>query len=116
MLVTGCLAALAAGFTLPDGHPVFALAAMGWVYGPLGAFLPELFPAKYRYSASSFAYNLGGVLGGALAPTVATYLVAAHGARAVGWYVAAAAAVSVACVLLPPETYKARSRPTSVRL
>lgn len=116
VLVTGCLAALAAGFTLPDGHPVFALAAMGWVYGPLGAFLPELFPARFRYSASSFAYNLGGVLGGALAPTIATYLVAAHGPRAIGWYVAAAAAVSVACVLLLPETYKARSRPTSVRL
>ncbi|MEJ2857362.1 MULTISPECIES: MFS transporter [unclassified Saccharothrix] len=116
VLISGCLAAAAAGFTLPEGHPVFALAAMGWVYGPLGALLPELFPTKYRYSAPSFAYNLGGVLGGALAPTLATYLVSAHGTRAIGWYVAAAAVVSVACVLLLPESYKARSRPTSVRL
>ncbi|MFI9815314.1 MFS transporter [Saccharothrix variisporea] len=116
VLVTGCLAAIAAGVTLPGGHPVFALAAMGWVYGPLGAFLPELFPARFRYSASSFAYTLGGVLGGALAPTLATHLVSAHGTGAIGWYVAAAAAVSVACVLLLPETYKARSGPRSVRL
>ncbi|CAL9651774.1 hypothetical protein SUDANB95_06611 [Actinosynnema sp. ALI-1.44] len=61
-----------------------------------------------RVAVASF----GGVLATHL---VVAHLVAAHGPPAVGWYVAAAV-LSVACVLLLPETYKARSRPTSVRL
>lgn len=81
-----------------------ALGAMGLVYGPLGAFLPELFDTRFRYSASSFAYNLGGVAGGALAPTVAAALAADYGPGAVGIYVAAAAVLSLLCVLGLPET------------
>ncbi|GGP35543.1 MFS transporter [Saccharothrix coeruleofusca] len=112
VLVSGCLAAVGAGAVfaplLHGGQHlaafVLALLAMGWVYGPLGALLPELFPTRFRYSASSLAYNLGGVLGGALAPTVATWLVHRHGPQSVAWYVAAAAAASVVCVLLLPET------------
>jgi len=96
---------LGAGTALSIGVAfALGLAAMGWVYGPLGAFLPELFDARYRYSASSFAYNLGGVLGGALAPTIAAALAAADGTSAVGWYVAGSAVVSLLCLLGLPET------------
>ena len=45
-----------------------ALFLMGFVYGPLGAFLPALFPARVRYTGASLAFNIGGILGGALAP------------------------------------------------
>ncbi|MFE6688734.1 MFS transporter [Streptomyces sp. NPDC057743] len=81
-----------------------ALLCMGVVYGPMGAYLPELFGATVRYSGASLAYNLGGVLGGAIAPLVATRLQAAFGSASVGWYVSAMALVSLGCVLALPET------------
>lgn len=81
-----------------------ALFLMGVVYGPMGAYLPELFGTKVRYSGASLAYNLGGVLGGAVAPLVATRLQSAFGSSSVGWYVSAMAVVSLACVLALPET------------
>ncbi len=35
------------------------------VYGPLGAFILELFPTRIRFTSMGFAYNIGnGVLGG----------------------------------------------------
>ena len=81
-----------------------ALFCMGVVYGPMGAYLPELFGTTVRYSGASLAYNLGGVLGGAVAPLVATRLQAAFGSSSVGWYVSAMAVVSLVCVLALPET------------
>ncbi|MFJ9850797.1 MFS transporter [Streptomyces sp. NPDC101150] len=81
-----------------------ALFCMGVVYGPMGAYLPELFGATVRYSGASLAYNLGGVLGGAVAPLVATRLQSAFGSSSVGWYVSAMAVVSLVCVLALPET------------
>ncbi|MFC7306876.1 MFS transporter [Streptomyces monticola] len=80
------------------------LFCMGVVYGPMGAYLPELFGARVRYSGASLAYNLGGVAGGAVAPLVATRLQSAFGSAAVGWYVSAMAVVSLLCVLALPET------------
>ncbi|MFD4630440.1 MFS transporter [Streptomyces sp. NPDC058284] len=81
-----------------------ALFCMGVVYGPMGAYLPELFGTNVRYSGASLAYNLGGVLGGAVSPLVATRLQAAFGSSSVGWYVSAMAVVSLLCVLALPET------------
>ncbi|MFE0105016.1 MFS transporter [Streptomyces sp. NPDC059009] len=81
-----------------------ALFCMGVVYGPMGAYLPELFAARVRYSGASLAYNLGGVLGGAVAPLVATRLQSAFGSSSVGWYVSGMAVVSLLCVLALPET------------
>ncbi|MYW67731.1 MFS transporter [Streptomyces sp. SID8379] len=81
-----------------------ALFCMGVVYGPMGAYLPELFAVRVRYSGASFAYNLGGVLGGAVAPLVATRLQSSFGSASVGWYVSAMAVVSLLCVLALPET------------
>ncbi|USI75033.1 MFS transporter [Sphingomonas morindae] len=76
-----------------------ALTAMGFVYGPLGAWLPGLFPPRVRYSGSSLAFNIGGILGGALAPVIAQTLAERHGLGAVGGYLAAAAAVSLVALL-----------------
>ncbi len=96
---------------LDTGQPVLiavavggALFCMGVVYGPMGAYLPELFGTTVRYSGASLAYNLGGVLGGAVSPLVATRLQAAFGSDSVGWYVTAMAVVSLVCVLALPET------------
>jgi metabolite-proton symporter len=81
-----------------------ALFCMGVIYGPMGAYLPELFHVRVRYSGASLAYNLGGVLGGALTPIVAARLQSGIGSSAVGWYVSALGMISLCCVLLLPET------------
>lgn len=55
-------------------------------YGPLAAWLVEMFPTRIRYTALSLPYHLGiGVLGG-LTPFTATWLVATTGNRYAGLY------------------------------
>lgn len=44
------------------------------VYGPIAAFLVELFPAKIRYTSMSLPYHIGNGVFGGLLPAVATYL------------------------------------------
>src|SRR3546814_12301463 len=70
-----------------------ALFAMGFVYGPLGAWLTALFPTQLRYTGSSIAFHAGGILGGALAPIVAQALVTGYGLASFGLYLPAAAVV-----------------------
>jgi len=48
-----------------------ALFIMGLTYGPLGSWLPTLFPVALRYSGISVAFNAGGIIGGALTPFAA---------------------------------------------
>ncbi len=84
------------------------LALMGLTFAPMGALLPELFPTRVRYTGSCTAYNLGGILGGSLAPYAAQLLLQRGGLGAVGLYVTAAAAVSLLAVLGIPDT-RARS-------
>ena len=71
-----------------------ALFLMGLCYGPLGAWLPSLFPARVRYTGASIAFNAGGILGGALAPIVAQALADQGGLPNVGYYLSAAGFVS----------------------
>ena len=74
--------------------------------GPYGAYLSEAFPAEIRYSGASVAYGIGGVLGGAVAPIVATLLVTATGGLgAVAGYVAIASLVSLVAVLTLRSPY-----------
>ena len=49
-------------------------ALMGTAFGPIGAFLPELFDANVRYSGSGIGYNLAAIVGAAFVPTIATWL------------------------------------------
>ncbi|MEU4549916.1 MFS transporter [Nonomuraea dietziae] len=82
-----------------------ALGLMGLIFGPMGAFLPELFRTEYRYSGASVAYSLGGVLGGAVPPLIATQMQASGlGVFSVGVYVSAMAVLSLLCLLALPET------------
>ncbi len=73
-----------------------ALFTMGLTYGPLGAWLPELFPARVRYSGVSVAFNVAGILGGGLAPLVAQRLATTSGLGAVGIYLCVCSALSLA--------------------
>ncbi len=45
------------------------------VYGPIAAFLVEMFPLKIRYTSMSLPYHIGNGVFGGLLPAVATYLV-----------------------------------------
>jgi MFS family permease len=76
------------------------LGSLGFAYGPMGALLPETFATRYRYSAAGVSYNLGGVLGGAVIPLVATTLVTSFGSYALGLLLAATALVGCASVLM----------------
>ncbi|PWJ84528.1 metabolite-proton symporter [Pseudaminobacter salicylatoxidans] len=74
------------------------LAIMGGVYGPMGAYLPELFKANVRYTGAALSYSLGGIFGGALAPIIATDLAANYGSHSIGWYMAGMALLSILSV------------------
>jgi MFS family permease len=71
----------------------FSLLVMGFVYGPVGAWLPEQFPARVRYTGASIAFNVGGVIGGALTPFAAQAL-SVKGLGWVGAYLAVAGLLS----------------------
>jgi metabolite-proton symporter len=114
VLLAASIAAAAVGLAMPTllgagtiGALAFlslALGAMGLTFAPLGALLPELFPARVRYTGASSAYNLGGILGASLAPYIAQRLLTSGGLAWVGYYIVAAAAVSFASLLSVRET------------
>jgi MFS family permease len=88
------------------------LGLMGLTYGPLGTALAELFPTAVRYTGASVAFNLAGILGGSLAPYIATWLAASYGVAYVGYYLSAAGVVTLAALLaLPPRAPIERARP-----
>jgi len=80
-----------------------ALFVMGLAYGPLGAWLPTLFPTRVRYTGISIAFNCGGIIGGALAPFAASWLAQSGGVAYVGLFLSAAGAVTLAGVRLGPR-------------
>ena len=75
------------------------LALMGCTYGALGTALAELFPTAVRYTGASLTFNLAGILGGSLAPYIATALAGRYGIAYVGYYLSAAAAITLAAQL-----------------
>ena len=80
------------------------LALMGMTYGPLGTVLSELFPTAVRYTGSSLTFNLAGIFGASLAPYIATTLATKYGLHTVGWYLSAAALLTLAALWATRET------------
>jgi metabolite-proton symporter len=80
------------------------LSLMGMTYGPLGTVLSELFPTAVRYTGSSLTFNLAGIFGASLAPYIATWLARNYGLAYVGYYLTAAALLTIAGLLAVPET------------
>jgi metabolite-proton symporter len=72
---------------------------MGLTYGPLGTALAEIFPPAVRYTGSSLAFTLAGILGASLTPYLATTLANNYGLPAVGYYLSIAAAVTFAALV-----------------
>ena len=80
-----------------------SLFVMGLAYGPLGAWLPTLYPVAVRYTGISVAFNMGGIIGGALAPFGAAWLAEHGGVAWTGLVLSAAGVVTLAGVLLAPR-------------
>lgn len=76
------------------------MSLMGFTYGPLGTFLSELFPTTVRYSGASLTFNMAGILGAAFAPMIAIKLATAYGLNYVGFYLTAAALISLISFLV----------------
>ena len=79
---------------------------MGGLFGPCGAYLPELFPTHVRYSGAGLSYNLAAIFGGAFAPTIAQLLVnnPKIGIAGVGYYMAIMAVIALAALLAIKES------------
>ena len=80
------------------------LTAMGWIYAPMGALLPELLPTQVRYTGASLAYSLAGIFGASLAPYAAQALVESGGLGWVGGYIIGMAALSLLAMFTIRET------------
>ena len=76
----------------------------GIATGPVGAFLSELFPTRYRYTAAGVSYSLAGMLGGGVPPLVAASIISAFGGFAFGVILACVCLISLACVMAIGET------------
>jgi metabolite-proton symporter len=83
---------------------VTGLSLMGLTYGPLGTVLSEFFPTAVRYTGSSLTFNLAGIFGASLAPYIATWLAKTYGLQYVGYYLTAAATVTLAGLFGARET------------
>ncbi|MGW2646018.1 MFS transporter [Streptomyces sp. NPDC001393] len=117
MCLTGCAACvlwmLPMVALLATGRPLLmflgilgALISFVTMFAVIAAYLPELYEARVRCTGAAVGYNLGGVLGGALTPIVATALAEQSGRVpwAVGVYLTGIGLISLVCFALLPET------------
>ncbi|MBX5453314.1 MAG: MFS transporter [Acidobacteriia bacterium] len=106
-----CVAAVGAFWLARDGgFGGFAMAQLAFggllalVMGTDPAMLSEQFPAEYRVSAYSLAFNIGLGIAGGTAPAIATALIAATGMTlAPAFYLMLAAAVAAVAAFLMPD-------------
>jgi MFS family permease len=121
VLLAGCIGTIFASFTtarlLGSGalgatgvYLALMLLMMGFVYGPLGAWLPGLFSTRVRYTGASVTFSLAGILGGALAPNIALALSENYGLAAVGYYIAGMAVLGVLGLSIQPNSDKSSTK------
>jgi MFS family permease len=77
---------------------------LGMQYGPQAAYFTELFATEVRYSGASLGYQIGAILGGALAPTIAVLLWQELGIIYVSVYILVAALLTLWCLSQLEET------------
>lgn len=117
MLIAATLGIIVFGFSFPlfvgpnatEGSVTLFLAIgmglMGLTFGPMSAALPELFATNVRYTGSGISYNVASILGAAITPFVATYLVKHFGSTTpVGWYLVGMAVLTLIALLVMEET------------
>ena len=97
MIDTGSLLLITMGITL-------GLVFVGMQYGPQAAYFTELFSTEVRYSGASLGYQIGAILGGALAPTIAVLLWNELGIIFVSVYILIAALLTLGSLWALEET------------
>jgi len=80
------------------------LTFLGMQYGPQAAYFTELFTTEVRYSGASLGYQIGAILGGALAPTIAVLLWNELGIFYVSVYILIAAILTLLSLSALEET------------
>ena len=91
---------------------------VGMVYGPVGAFLAELFPGRIRYTSVSVPYHIGNGWGGGLVPFITSAAFAATGSigYALLYPILVPAVCFIIAVFVMPETRKISIwKPAAVR-
>jgi MFS family permease len=88
LIDTGSLPLITLGLAL-------GLAFLGMQYGPQAAYFTELFSTEVRYSGASLGYQIGAIVGGALAPTLAVLLWKELGITFVSLYILLAALLTL---------------------
>jgi MFS family permease len=83
---------------------VITYAILGVLIAPLSSFIPETFATGYRYTGAGLAFNIGGIIGGAVPPMLAGALAASVGSWAIGLMMAILILTSLGCTVLLPET------------
>jgi MFS family permease len=87
------------------GAYTVGLMLLALMFSPVAAFLPELFPARLRYTGASAAFILANTLGGGFAPSIATWLNSRWDSPLVlGFYTGGLCLLSLLCLLALPET------------
>ena len=79
---------------------------LAMMYGPQAAFFTELFSTEVRYSGATLGYQIGAILGGAFAPSIAALLWTDYDIIWVSVYIAVASLLSLISVYLLTETYQ----------
>ena len=82
------------------------LVFLAMMYGPQAAFFAELFSTEVRYSGASLGYQIGAIIGGSFAPTIATLLWKNYDIFWVSAYIAFASLLSLISVYFLTETYQ----------
>jgi metabolite-proton symporter len=110
MLIAATLLIILFGFAFRplfgahDTVKVFIFLALGFglsglTYGSLGSALATLFPTPVRYTGSSMAFNVAGILGASFAAPVAKALADQYGLQSVGYYLSAAGLITLVALL-----------------
>jgi MFS family permease len=88
----------------------FQVLLVTMVYGPIAAFLVELFPTKIRYTSMSLPYHIGNGVFGGLVPFIATLIISYPGSTPLSglWYPIGIAAISfiIGTIYLSNDTHK----------
>ena len=82
------------------------LVFLAMMYGPQAAFFTELFSTEVRYSGATLGYQIGAIIGGAFAPSIAIVLWMEYSIIWVSVYISVASLLSLISVYMLTETYQ----------
>lgn len=101
-------------FWLFVGLVFFQILLVTMVYGPIAAFLVELFPTKIRYTSMSLPYHVGNGVFGGLVPFIATLIASFPGSTPLSglWYPIGIAALS----FIIGAVYLSNQKPESLKM